>query len=522
MVSRRFLPVFLVLLTALASCTQHAGTKPEAGRAAAASPLRIATEHVPVAIVGAGLTGLTLAYELEKAGIEYRLLESSVRIGGRIQTVSIPGGPYMEAHMEEYFARSPAYALLKELGVSLASDVAHSSVRIDGKIRPYHGEGARDDYARGFCAESEVPAFRDWHAKTWKIYEALHKCHYEGQPLTPELEALTKISFADWVRADKLPHSVEEWIRVTVEPEMAIEWEDICALDGIDEMRLFLDSPDGFGETNYHCKGGNTHFIEALAARVRPGSIQTRSRVTAIDQRGATAIVRYLRDDAVYQELAADTVVVTTPLYQLRNIQFTPPLSAEKQQAIATTKFGSYIKIHLLVGPDAAPLWEQNGQTVLTLLSDSAVGSIYEATHFQGAGEKSDRLLTLLLHARYARALLDKTADEMRDEALKGLDAIFPGISKHVRVCELYPYPTAVAYWPLKLGRSRFDHLADALRAKEGRLYIGGDSTEDSHSEGAVQAALRISKELIKSRPKKGGQVTPSKGRPTLVRAGRY
>lgn len=43
------------------------------------------TTH-PVLIIGAGLTGLTLAYYLQKKGIKYQLLEARPRIGGRILT----------------------------------------------------------------------------------------------------------------------------------------------------------------------------------------------------------------------------------------------------------------------------------------------------------------------------------------------------------------------------------------------------------------------------------------------------
>ena len=48
--------------------------------------------EAPVVIVGAGLTGLTTAYELRKAGIDVLLLEAAPRPGGRIQTVSFPDG----------------------------------------------------------------------------------------------------------------------------------------------------------------------------------------------------------------------------------------------------------------------------------------------------------------------------------------------------------------------------------------------------------------------------------------------
>ena len=58
-------------------------------------------------------------------------------------------------------------------------------------------------------------------------------------------------------------------------------------------------------------------------------------------------------------------------------------------------------------------------------------------------------------------------------------------------------YPTSVAYWPVREGRSRFDALARELRRPQGRIWIGGDTTENSHSEGAVQAALRMAGQLI-------------------------
>lgn len=41
------------------------------------------TEQLPVVIVGGGLTGLSLAAELEMSGVPFRLLERSGRLGGR-------------------------------------------------------------------------------------------------------------------------------------------------------------------------------------------------------------------------------------------------------------------------------------------------------------------------------------------------------------------------------------------------------------------------------------------------------
>ena len=477
-------------------------TMPPASRDAGVGTQRgtspAARTGAPVCIVGAGLTGLTLAYELKKAGVDSLLLEAAPRIGGRIQTVVFADGVTAEAHMEEYFERSPAVPLLRELGLPLVEDVAHSTVRIDGKIHPYRGDGDRDTYLAGIFDEAERAAFLRWNATAWELYTKLHESHYAGKPLPPELAELMKVSFADFVTGSGLPHRVSEWIRVTVEPEMAIEWDQISALDGIDEVRLFLDTPDGFGEKNYHVAAGNTAFVEALTARLAPGQVRTETRVTAIEQTDTGVTLRALLEDRRYTDFDCGVAAVTVPVGHIGRIQFTPPLGPRKWQAIQTTRMGSYIKVHFRLAPEAAALWQEDGETILTMLSDSPAGSIYDVTDLQSrSGEQADALLTLLLHARFARDLMNRPADEIREEAAKALDALFPGTRQHIRETEIFVYPQAVAYWPLELGRSRFDELANELRRPEGRVYIGGDTTEDSHSEGAAVAALRMARQIL-------------------------
>jgi monoamine oxidase len=503
----------LIAALLLAGCAAGGTAAPRAvgtPGTAPASPVSAAADRgvampavtdAPVVIVGGGLTGLTVAYELRKAGIEALVLEASPRLGGRIQTISFADGATAEAHMEEYFERNPAVPLLRELGLPLIEDVAHSTVRLEGRIRPYQGDGDRDTYLAGVFDAAGREAFLRWNAEAWRLYEALHESHYSGRPLPAELVALTGVSFADWVKGAGLPTAVSEWIRVTTEPEMAIEWDQISALDGIDEVRLFLDTPDGFGEKNYHVEGGNTRFVEALASHLPRDHLITSARVTAIEQDDRGVRLRVLMADSRYVEVTGRMAVVTVPVSHLGRIQFSPDLSAEKQRAIATTRMGSYIKVNFRMAPGASRYWTIDGENALTLLSDSPAGSIYDVTDLQEAGtEEREGVLTLLLHARFARALMSEPADVIHERSADALDALFPGVRPHIRSSEIFVYPQAVAYWPLELGRSRFDDLANALREPQGRLYIGGDTTEDSHSEGAVVAALRMTRAIVARR----------------------
>ncbi|MFY0574925.1 FAD-dependent oxidoreductase [Cystobacter fuscus] len=310
-------------------------------------------------------------------------------------------------------------------------------------------ERARDTYLAGIFNEEERAAFLQWNTKAWNLYSQLHASHEAGTPLSPELDALMHISFAEFIARDGLPHKVSEWIRVTLEPEIAIEWDKISALDGLDEMRLFLDSPEGFGEKNYHVLGGNTLFTEGLTAHLRPGQLMTQARVTAIEQTDSGVKVRVLQDDRQFLDITGRMVVVTVPVNVLGRIQFSPALSREKWQAIQTTRMGSYVKVHFRVAPEASPLWEVNGENVLTLLSDSPAGSIYDVTEIQeGDQDPRDRVLTLLLHARFAREIMNLPVDEMREKSAEALDNLFPGIRQHIRSAEIFAYPQAVAYWP--------------------------------------------------------------------------
>jgi monoamine oxidase len=69
-----------------------------------------------ICIIGAGLTGLTIAYLLQKKGIECQILEANSRIGGRIETLSGITGVTIEMGATWFSEQHPTLlALLDEL-----------------------------------------------------------------------------------------------------------------------------------------------------------------------------------------------------------------------------------------------------------------------------------------------------------------------------------------------------------------------------------------------------------------------
>jgi hypothetical protein len=113
--------------------------------------------------------------------------------------------------------------------------------------------------------------------------------------------------------------------------------------------------------------------------------------------------------DSAFREVRAEQVLLTMPVWDAGRIQFEPALDADRLRALATTRPASYVKVLIRARPGACALTNMvvdgDPVPVLTLLSDSPAGSIYEASSAdrpcgedQGDPEVT-RLFTLLLHA---------------------------------------------------------------------------------------------------------------------------
>ncbi|QKG52078.1 protoporphyrinogen oxidase [Hymenobacter sp. BRD67] len=70
-----------------------------------------------VAIIGGGLTGLTLAYYLQKAGVAYDLFEASGRPGGNLYSPLTPEGYQLEAGPNSLLLSAELEELVTELGL---------------------------------------------------------------------------------------------------------------------------------------------------------------------------------------------------------------------------------------------------------------------------------------------------------------------------------------------------------------------------------------------------------------------
>jgi oxygen-dependent protoporphyrinogen oxidase len=96
-------------------------------------------------IVGGGISGLVAGYRLVGAGLRVTVLEAAERVGGKLRTFDLAGGP-AEAGAEAFLARDPrsggpsaVSALVEEVGLGSAVTAPRTgaaAIALDGSLRP--------------------------------------------------------------------------------------------------------------------------------------------------------------------------------------------------------------------------------------------------------------------------------------------------------------------------------------------------------------------------------------------------
>jgi monoamine oxidase len=441
-----------------------------------------------VLIVGAGLSGLSSAYYLKKAGKTAVILEISPHIGGRIRTASYPDNAQAEVGLEEFWESNPALDLMRELKIPLETFyTSFSSFYYQGKLYPFTHK-SNLEFLRSVISADEMKAYKKWDQKMTELYKQL-----DSRPLASNLLALIEISFADWVHETSgLSPKTQEFVRIQTEPEYATSWKQISALDGIAEWHFL----SGEGQAPYHVVGGNQRVAQAIADFIGNDKIRLNKLVTHIKSTD-TGVEVTATDMGTFQQQVyrAKYVITTVPLFRLNDIQFSPPLTPDRKQAIQTQSGGAYFTAHVLVNNKASHFWTRKGDSLLPILSDGPLGVIYE-----GKSEPNkDAVLNLLVNGAYAERFNSRVSggpEDVQETLLEAFEKQWPGFRPSVKQITFYRYhPRAIASWPV--GRSRFDSLSDSLRLPQGRIYFAGDFTEDTHSNGAANSAIRVVKDIL-------------------------
>jgi monoamine oxidase len=450
--------------------------------AATARPRRRHIE-VDVAIVGAGLTGLSAARTLQRAGHRVHVLEADTRVGGRIWTVHADDGTPVNWGATFVGPQQTAIlALARQLGVRTypTYNTGDNVLLFDGRRATYTGAvppvdpAALVEVAGGIAQLNAMAAGID----PARPYAAAGAAEWDRQ------------TFYTWSRANFTSAATHKLLDLAVLSIFSVESWETSLLQVLWYIRC-AGSLDNLintagGAQERQLTGGAQQVPIRLARRIGARHISLGAPVRRIvTAHGRTTV----HADGV--TVVARRVIVAVPPPMVPRIDFEPGLSALKDQACQHQAMGSVGKA---VGIYATPFWRGKGLTGQATSDEGPTKITFDISPADGSpgvmmgfidGQDARDWASLSAGQRRTR-VLDQWAAFFGDEARSPrqfLDVSWDGLVWH-RGC-----PIAVPSTGAITG------FRDALRRPEGALHFASTETATAwagYMDGAVRAGVAV------------------------------
>jgi monoamine oxidase len=450
------------------------------------------TRRADVAVVGAGLAGLSTARNLVRAGHSVVVLEARDRVGGRCLSLPLGRGASDVANMGATFVgptQTRILALMAELGISRFP--VYSTGKLlwyeNGKATPYTGllPPTTDPTAAVQLGVVTIPMLESM-ARTVPLdapYDAPKAREWDG--MTVETWANQNIATSDG----------RALLALAVEAVLSVEPRDISLLyflfyvhSGGGVNALVGNAGTG-GAQDFRVSGGTQRISIELARRLG-GRVLIGHPVRRItqDRRGAVVYA-----DGI--TVSARRVVVAVPPTLAGRIEYSPGLPGLRDQLTQRMPMGSLVKT---IAVYDKPFWRDHGLNGQVTADQGPVKVCFDASPKSGtpgvmlgfADGEDARVLSALPLAERRRQVLANYALYFGRKALSARKYIDMPWDNDVwsRGCPVCVMPTGVM---TSYGR--------ALREPVGRIHWAGTETAtvwNGYMDGAVRSGDRACAEV--------------------------
>lgn len=451
---------------------------------------------VDVAIIGAGVSGLTAARRITQAGRSVVVIEAGDRVGGRAMNIDVADGVITEGGGQWVGpGQDRILALVDELGLATfktyvdGKSIYHrngKSKRYDGTIPPLSPVAIADFAQMQLRLErmaKTVPLDAPWAARHARKWDSTTFGHWlDTNALTDEAKAMFTLAFSV-TNAEDL-HCTS----------LLVQLARIKGSGGIDHM---VNVTGGAQESRV--VGGTARIAQRMADDLG-ADVVLDSPVTEISQDSAGVVVRSAR-----VEVQAARVIVAMSPSDAGRIRFTPDLPTRRTMLQRRWSSGTESKLAAVYD---RPFWREqglNGQAVTDLPiahyvvdnspPDASVGILLTFMGTAGSG----------FGQNWSDELLDDPAAR-RNAVLADFTTLFgPQAAKPTGYFEKdWTHEPWISGCVGSRAPGLLTQYTDADRKPVGRIHWAGTETatvNQGYFDGAVSAAERAAAEVLAVEP---------------------
>jgi monoamine oxidase len=448
-----------------------------------------------IVIVGAGLAGLTAAYQLSNAGYGSTVVEASGRIGGRCwsNTDYFDEGQVYE-HGGELIdqGHTQVRQLAQTLGLKLDNLLSSEQ---SGTEPIYYFDGAPYTFAE---ATDDIKAI--WQQLHADVSAASYPTLYDYY--TPRGYELDHMSITDWIRA-YVPGGLKSRLGQLLDVAYNIEYGGECSVQSsLNMLYLLAYSGQGqlriFGPSNekYHVRGGNDQITRRLTT-ILGNQITLGTQLIALARNADGTWKVTTKAGSATSTQVADHVVLALPFSLLKSVDLTKAGFPErKMTAINQLPMGTNSKLQLQFRDRHWRSLGGNGDSY----ADTGYQSTWEVTRAQAG---TSGILVDYTGGNIGASFGSLTPDAYAQRFLSQIEPLFPGITKKwngkvtLDFWKAYPWTLgSYSYW--KVGQ--YTSFSGVEKEAVGSCHFAGEHTSQDfqgYLNGAVETGYRAAGEIL-------------------------
>ena len=443
-----------------------------------------------VVVLGAGLAGLSAAYELEKAGHNVTVLEARKKPGGRVRTFrDFDSGLYAEAGPVSFPSDHQFtwdYCMELSLPVRPAFRIGFDQVaNVQGSRFRIRSDGSADIPLQLTPAERQAGIYGLATLYLGRFMRDVGNPRRGDWP-PDNLREIDSISCEQLLRDRGASDAAVRLIDATPTGLLGFGVGSISALDAV--VTEVISS----GAGSFEISGGNDQLPMAFRQRLK-GGYAKKATVQRITQDAQGVTVSYINKGGNLQTITADRVVCTIPFAVLKNIEVDPPFPEDKRRAIQEIELTPVTRTFQQFG---ARVWEQDHFDGYGF-SDLIIQDSYAPTLTQ-SGPRG--LLASYTGGQRALDLGSMIEQDRQDLVLRRLGDLFTGLRSQYewglsQVWHEDPFAKG-AFTYFKPGQ--ITSLLPVAQRSEGRIHFAGEHTSMWHGwmNGALESGNRAADEV--------------------------